>query len=96
MSAEARAWKESAAWQAHFHFSVVLDGPVWVNLVLHPKITKTGTASKTRIDLDSIFKLTLDALNGIAYHDDKQIERLIAEIGPPGEGGGLSVMVGKL
>ena len=96
LSAEGRAWKKYAAWQAMASGMKPLDGAVWVNLTLHPRTTESGKASKRRVDLDSIFKLCLDALNGVAYHDDKQVERLIAEIGHPVKDGGLTVMVGKL
>lgn len=93
MSAEGRAWKTNAAWAAKAAKWKPIVGPVRVHLVLHPKLTKGGEASKTRMDLDGIFKLALDALNGIAYHDDKQIIHIIAEVGYPADGGGLSVSV---
>lgn len=96
MSAEGRAWKQEASWKAKAAGIKPIKGDVWVSMTLHPKTTKTGAASKTRIDLDSIFKLALDALNGVAYQDDKQVCRIVAEIGEPMNGGGLSIMVGKL
>jgi Holliday junction resolvase RusA-like endonuclease len=33
-----------------------------------------------RADLDNMLKLVADALNGIAWHDDRQITRTHAEI----------------
>ena len=39
-----------------------------------PRYPKT-----TRGDLDNFVKSTLDALNGIAYHDDSQVYKIIAE-----------------
>lgn len=34
---------------------------------------------KTKPDLDNVAKVILDALNGIAYHDDSQVSRLLIE-----------------
>lgn len=96
MSAEGRAWKQHAAWAAKAAGWKVIAGPVWVTLTLHPKLTKTGRASETRMDLDAIFKLALDSFNGVAYLDDKQVRRIVAEIGYPVKDGGLSVSVGGL
>lgn len=60
---------------------------------LHPKTTKTGVASKTRMDLDNCIKVACDALQGVLYDNDRQIERISIEIGPPVCGGALSVEV---
>ena len=39
-------------------------------------------------------KVTLDALQGALYDDDKQVRKIIAEVSDqPREGGGLSVLV---
>ena len=69
------------------------DIPVSVEFKFHPKTTKTGDASKTRMDLDNVIKVVLDALQGVAYMDDKQVRKLTAEIADPVSGGGLSVRV---
>ena len=60
---------------------------------LHPKRTISGKASKTRIDLDNCIKVACDALQGLLYDNDKQIERISIEIGCPVTGGALSVEV---
>jgi crossover junction endodeoxyribonuclease RusA len=60
---------------------------------LHPKATKTGKASKTRMDLDNCIKVACDALQGVLYDNDRQIERILIEIGDPMCGGALSVEV---
>lgn len=49
-----------------------IDGNVQVNLIWH--CTKKG-----RGDLDNKFKVLFDSLKGLAYHDDKQITKIIAE-----------------
>lgn len=72
----------------------ILSRGVCVSLVLRPKLTRRGEASKVRLDLDNCIKVALDALIGIAYEDDSQVVKLAAEIGEPTEGGGLSVAWG--
>src|SRR5574340_572080 len=93
ISAEGKAWKQHAAWQAKASGMKVLEGAVSVSLILHPKTKKDGTASKVRMDLDACCKAALDALNGVAYGDDRQIERLLVELGAPVLDGGLSMEV---
>lgn len=69
------------------------DVPVTVEFKLHPKTTKTGEASKTRMDLDNCVKVLLDALQGAAFANDKQVVKLVGEIAEPMAGGALSVRV---
>jgi len=96
MSAEGAAYKLESAWRCRSAGMKLLSGPVEVHMVLHPKKTKGGAASKTRIDLDNMSKVVLDAMNGVAYADDKQIERIISELGEPVQNGGVSVSVNNL
>ena len=91
--AEIKAWKRTAGITAMASGMRALAGPVAVDVTLHPKATKAGLASKTRLDLDNVLKLSLDALNGIGYADDKQIVRVSAAIGEPITDGGLTVAV---
>ena len=70
-----------------------IEGPVRVCATLHPKRTKKGEASKTRLDLDNCVKVLLDALQGVAYDNDRQVEDLRILLGGPVEGGGISVIV---
>ncbi len=73
------------------------EGLVAVRLRLIPKANKDGGASKTVIDLDNALKVTLDALQGIAYANDKQVRRIAAEYaGEPEQGGGLTVEIEEL
>lgn len=46
-----------------------------------------------RIDLDNAQKVALDALQGIAYENDRQVTRLSIALGQPIEDGGLIVTV---
>lgn len=96
VSAEAMQYKAhiGALWRA---MSFPLhEGPVLVELLLHPKTTKAGAESKTRMDLDNCIKVAIDALKGIAFADDKQVRKLEAAISDPVEDGGLSVRVRAL
>lgn len=68
-------------------------GRVSLTAKLHPKTTFGGKASKIRIDLDNCIKVACDALQGVLYDNDKQIERISIEIGDPMGGGALSVEV---
>lgn len=92
-SAEADSYKRQAGWIAKAAGVRVTTDPVHVALTLHPKATKSGAASRVRLDLDNCIKVCLDALNGVAYRDDRQVVKISAEIGPPMDDGGLSVMV---
>ncbi len=68
-------------------------GPVAISATLHPKLTKTGRASEVRVDLDNCLKVALDALQGIAFENDKQVVRIVLEVGRPITDGGLTVEV---
>ena len=70
-----------------------LHGDVEVRMTLHPRINKDGTASKTRIDLDNANKALMDSLIGYAYHDDKQVTRIVSELGMAIPDGGLTVVI---
>lgn len=50
----------------------MIDGDVCLCLTWYAK-------KKGRGDLDNKFKCVLDSLNGIAYNDDRQIVKLLAE-----------------
>ena len=69
--------------------------PVLVIISLSPKLTVKGEASKTCIDLDNALKVILDSLQGIAYQNDKQIKKIIAEYGQAKVNGGIKVQVLK-
>ncbi len=93
VSAEARQYKKKAAALWGERGLPLRSGRVCVELILFPRSTKSGQPSKTRIDLDNCIKVALDSLNGVAFIDDKQITKLVAEIGNPAAGGALGVRV---
>ena len=69
---------------------------VAVEIMLCPKITKRGTTSKVVIDLDNSLKVVLDALQEIAYWNDKQVREIHASYGPAQPHGGLKLRVWTL
>ncbi|MCK7581077.1 MAG: RusA family crossover junction endodeoxyribonuclease [Chromatiales bacterium] len=93
VSPEALAWKQEARLRAQVAGVRPIAGPVAVALVLHPRLTVKGRASETRLDVDAPIKPTLDALQGVAYANDKQVVRVQAVIGEPIPNGGLSVSI---
>ena len=96
-SAEATAYKSVVRRIAQEAGAVPSEGSVAVCLRLIPKANKDGSANKTVIDLDNALKVTLDSLQGVAYHNDKQVRRIVAEYGSePVVGGGLAVEIEEL
>ena len=93
VSAEAKAYKEHVSWLAKAAGVKLLDCSVAMGYVLHPKLTVKGEASKTILDLSNAIKVTEDALNGIAYLDDKQVKEIRASIGEPVKDGAITVTI---
>lgn len=69
------------------------SAPVRVAYTLRPKLNKDGSERKTRIDLGNAEKVVSDALQGIAFVDDKQIVDLRVTLGEAIQGGGIDVVV---
>lgn len=92
----ARAWQAQAALLAKAKGIQPTQGSIALAIVLHPRQTKTGQASKIRLDVDAPIKATLDALQGVAYADDKQVIRVSSELGYPLPEGGITVTVTPL
>lgn len=68
LSERARAFKQEVYYMAKQQGAEIIEGPVRVRMdVYRPR--KAG-------DIDSTLKITLDALNGIAWLDDSQIVEL--------------------
>lgn len=91
LSNEGRAYKAHVKYQADKEQVMPSEGDIALLVVLHPKLTKKGVASKVAIDLDNCFKAVLDALQGVFYHDDNQVRFITAFYGKPIKGGGLTV-----
>jgi crossover junction endodeoxyribonuclease RusA len=93
VSEEGRAFKRAVKAAAQSVFCPCYEGPIKVQYVLHPRANKDGSASKTRIDLGNCEKIASDALNGLAWNDDKQIVDLHMTLGEPRLDGALTIMV---
>lgn len=63
---------------------------------IFPKQNKDGTESKKLLDIDNCLKVALDALEGLAYIDDKQVRRLIVNYGAAKIDGGLLILAYEL
>jgi crossover junction endodeoxyribonuclease RusA len=71
-SGEARAYRETAALSAKTQGMRCIDkGDVSVSLTFY--------RSSRRGDLDNRIKVLLDSLRGVAFKDDAQVQRLLAE-----------------
>lgn len=87
VSDEAKAWKSECGWLAKASgIRQPTRLPVELAIVLVPK---NGIC----MDLDNCLKVSIDALKGIVYEDDKQVRRITAEYGRPDGKGGLVVTI---
>lgn len=66
----AKKWAKDAGWAYKLAGGRLHTGPVTVIINLHPK------DDGHRRDVDNPIKITLDALNGVAWKDDSQIVAL--------------------
>ena len=51
--------------------------PLWGDMAVHIVMEHTGEAPW--MDLDNLAKALLDAITGVAFHDDSQVARLLVE-----------------
>lgn len=84
-----RAYQTSIAWAAKAAGVRVIDGPVKIVLVVYHPIPASlrGQARRdaadnitrpySKPDIDNVFKSVADALNGIAYPDDKNVVEVV-------------------
>lgn len=69
-AAKYRAYRAEVALRAKEAGAEPIDGPVWLSVAVF--LVKP---EKRTYDLDNCYKGCADALNAIAYHDDRQIIR---------------------
>lgn len=107
LSAEGRAYKadvRAAAIRAGMREADALEGPACVVLTLHPRLPADAAARERRhgplwhlalscLDVANVEKATCDALNGLAWLDDRQIVENVQRRGLPVEGGALTVSI---
>ncbi len=68
------AWERTIREEAAKHFDEPMEGPVMISLVFHmarPRSRRKEVYVSTTPDLDNLEKAVLDALNGVAYEDDR-------------------------
>mgnify|MGYP001946860403 CR=1 FL=1 len=66
------AYKEKVGWIARQNRVKRMDGPVAVEVYVYLHRGRQG-------DADNYGKSITDSLNGIAYHDDVQVRRMVVE-----------------
>lgn len=79
LSREAHHYKQEVALLAKGAGCVKLDGEVQIWLRVAPKMNQDGSADKRLLDLDNCLKVVIDALQGVAYDNDKQIKYIVAD-----------------
>jgi crossover junction endodeoxyribonuclease RusA len=95
-SSEATAYRRHVTQVADQLGIIPMPGPVRLEVELLPKITLSGAASAVVLDLDNCLKVVGDALQGIAYQNDKQIKSIRADYGEPVKDGGLRVKISAI
>lgn len=107
LSAEAVDYKATVRSIAMAHGLRKLMGPVDLTLTLHPH-EPNDAAMRARkfgpqwhemvrcLDVDNCVKVAVDALNGLAYSDDRQVWTLLVSRGLPVPGGALVVEIEPL
>lgn len=84
---EAEAYKEECGWRAkEAGVRTPFACPVALNVLLVPE-------NRICMDLDNALKVTLDALKGVAYDDDRQVMRIVAERADPDPVGGKRIEI---
>lgn len=92
-TAEANEYRTKAGWLAKAAGARLTAGPVDLTVTLHPKLTAKGRASGTVLDLSNCLKVAEDALQGIAFENDRQVKRITLAYGVPLPGGGLTLEI---
>lgn len=97
VSREAKAYKAEVARIAQASGCLKLSGDVGIHITLYPKANQDGSANKRVLDLDNCLKVVLDALQGVAYDNDRQVKQIVAQYGKtPRKDGAVLVFVKPL
>lgn len=73
-NAKERPWANAVAWTAKAAGIEITDGPVYVLIeCFYPRPKKPTHPFPSRNDVDKAARSCLDALTGIAWHDDQQV-----------------------
>lgn len=94
LSAEAKAYQREVQVRAMVARVRPMQERLAVTLRLAPPThNKAGARYSARMDLDNAAKVAIDALKGLAFGDDSQIDRLVIERAPACPGGALHVEI---
>jgi crossover junction endodeoxyribonuclease RusA len=108
VTAEAKAYKEQVGWIAKSAgLRIPLDGRIELGLRLFPQRPQDWAKRAQRdpdtwdddvrcIDLGNAEKVLSDALNGIAWIDDKQLRRIVSERCEPDGGARIEVTISPI
>lgn len=77
VSQEATSYKSEAGWLAK---AAGIKGPLRCAISLSFRLVPDNGVC---MDLDNALKVAIDALNGVAYFDDKQVRKITAERAEP-------------
>jgi crossover junction endodeoxyribonuclease RusA len=91
LSQEAKDYKSWLKWTYHKIRPIL--GYYKMQIIFHPKLTKKGVESKVHLDLSNTIKLLEDALQGVAYENDRDCRDLHIIWGLPKLEGGVTVKV---
>jgi len=91
-STEAKAYKKAIGLLAMAAgVRVPTSRPIALSMTLCPKTKKDGTANATVLDLGNCLKVAEDALQGIVYENDDQVQDIRLRYGEPVPNGALIV-----
>lgn len=96
LSSDGKAYKAEVQRLALAKGAELMTGPLRLRVKLLPKTKKDGTASAIMMDLSNCLKVAEDALQGVCYENDRQVESIRLDYGDAVEGGGLIVRIEKL
>ena len=83
-----------------------MDGEIWIDITAEFQVPKSytkkqkaeikkGALPQKKPDSDNIAKVVMDALNGVAYYDDKQVVELRVKKVYSFEREGLNIAIGE-
>lgn len=96
LSGDGKAYKAEVQRLALAKGAELITGSLRLRVKLLPKTKKDGSASAIVMDLSNCLKVAEDALQGVCYENDRQVESIRLDYGDAAEGGGLIVRIEKL
>lgn len=88
--ARVKGWQETVAWEARMAMQK-MSVPILTNSTRVRLVFKLG--NRRRVDLDNLSKAVLDAMNGVVWKDDTQINELHLSKSVDKSGVGVTVEV---